>query len=139
MAWRTFEHTADVGIEVESGDLPGLFVEAGAAFRELVIASSELEPTGEWSELEVRAGDLPALLLSFLEELLYRWDAHGVMLLDLAVEVEGEGEYRIRARGRCATARPGAEVETDIKAVTWHGLCVDPTAGGWRARVVLDV
>jgi SHS2 domain-containing protein len=138
MAWRTFEHTADVGIEVEAGDLPGLFAEAAVAFRELVIGAAGLEPTEDRIEVDVRADDLAALLLSFLEELLYRWDAHGVMVVDLAVELDGEG--RVRAHGRRATARPEAEVHTEVKAVTWHGLSVEPAAdGGWRGRFILDI
>jgi SHS2 domain-containing protein len=27
----------------------------------------------------------------------------------------------------------------EVKAVTWHGLTVEPTDAGWRAWVLLDV
>jgi SHS2 domain-containing protein len=137
MPYRTFEHTADVGIEVDAPDLAALFADAGRAFRELSVDAGDLVPTDEPVELAAAADDLPGLLVAWLEELLFLWDARGVMVVDL--EVALEGEERVRGRGRRAALRPEADALTDIKAVTWHGLTVEPAAGGWRARVIFDI
>jgi len=137
MAYRTFDHTADVGVEIEAADLAALFGEAARAFRELSVDPDDLAPTDEPVEIAAGADDLPGLLVAWLEELLFLWDARGVMVVGLSAELDGE--RRVRGRGRRAALREGADALTDVKAVTWHGLVVERAVGGWRARVIFDV
>ena len=137
MAYRTFEHTADIGLAIEADDLPSLFSEAARAFRELSVADGDLVPQERWEALEASASDREGLLVAWLEELLFLWDARGEMIVELRdLEVD---ERRATARGRVARATPDAALDTVVKAVTYHGLRVEPRAGGWQARVVLDV
>ena len=43
-AIREIEHTADLGLEIEAADLPGLFASAGEAFYGLIADPTEIQP-----------------------------------------------------------------------------------------------
>ena len=137
MAYRTFEHTADMGLEVEADDLLTLFLEAARGFRELTVEAADLRAEDRWETVDVRAEDREGLLVAWLDELLFLWDARGEMLVEWAdVAVE---ETRATARGRVARATADAAFDAVVKAFTYHELSVERRGGGWRARVVLDV
>jgi SHS2 domain-containing protein len=84
--------------------------------------------------LALEAADAAALLVDFLNELIYRADAEGLVLDAFELERCDERGLRGRARGsRTAGAVP-------VKAATFHGLVVTRSAdGALEARVVLDI
>lgn len=132
-----FDHTGDLGFEVRAFDLAGLFHNAARGLYEILVET--LPPPGagvESVELEEAAPDL--LLRSFLSELLYRFLARRVILVDFVAMSIGEGRLRARGRvGRFDQARDG--LRTELKAVTYHQLDVHRDGAGWIARVIFDV
>lgn len=139
MTYRTFDHTADLGLEVEADTLAALLGECARAFRELTIDAGDLVPADGVETWAVEAGDLGALVVAWLEQLLFLWDARGVMVTNVDTRVHGDHPWRAAGHGRRAVAGPGTEVAAGIKAVTWHGLVVEERPGGWFARVIFDV
>jgi SHS2 domain-containing protein len=130
--YRWVEHTAELGLEIEAPTEAGVFEEAVAALRELIGG----EPDGEEEtahELSVEAGDRPALLAAWIEELVF------VAERDDAVPERVEG-LELREGGLSATvvARAG-RVRHLVKAVTYHELSFERSGHGWRAYAVLDV
>jgi SHS2 domain-containing protein len=92
------------------------------------------EPAGPPRTLEVESADREALMVDWLNEILF------VAEVDLWVPVEFEiGEAsptRLRAKAR------GVPVEnppSNVKAATFHGLRVEEEDGGLQAEVIFDV
>jgi SHS2 domain-containing protein len=128
------DHTSEVRVHLRAPDLPSLYREAGLALAELMAPAAEPTHGGDWDELELRARDPAALLVDFVDELIYRVDTTGQVFAD--VEVDRADATSLRARVRGSTP---PEFKTAVKAATFHGLHVEPKDGGWEAHLVLDV
>lgn len=127
---RFVDHTAELELELEAESAEGVLQEALEAFAELAGTG-----TGEQveREVELEASDLPALLATWLDELLFLADSEGLLpeRAELAVS-------DTRVAGRLFLRR-GAPRPL-VKAITLHRLRFRPEDGGvWRGRVVLDV
>ena len=86
----------------------------------------------------MEAGDREALLVAWLNELLYLYEAHGFVAADCAVRVDTE--YALSAVVRGEDVNPDRHVPIGhVKAATYHLLRVAPGARGWEAQVVVDV
>ena len=135
MSYVLCEHTADVAVEATAPTLAGLFE---AVADGLTAASCEAVPeSGERFELAVSAEGREALLFDYLDELVYRRDADGVLPTDHEVAVHWNGTWVAEAYAR------GVPVDAvdarEIKAVTYSEMTVEETDDGWRCYVVLDV
>ena len=127
--YRFVDHTAELEVELEAGTAEGVLLEALRAFAELTGPGD-----GEAVEraVDVSAGDLPALLAAWLDELLYLADAEELVPENAEIAVSGTRVTGV-VRGRRGEPRPL------VKAVTLHRLRFRPENGSWRGRVVLDV
>jgi SHS2 domain-containing protein len=135
--FRWVEHTGELELELESTTAETLFEEALAALADLIGNDERLSgstPTRHLSrEVDIQAGDRPALLAAWLDELVFLAETEG--FVPEAVESLELGELELRARIR---GRPGHPPHL-VKAVTYHRLELGRGNGGWRARAVLDV
>jgi SHS2 domain-containing protein len=123
--YRFVDHTAELEVELEAGTAEGVLLEALRAFAELA-GHGDGEPVER--AVDVSAGDLPALLAAWLEEL--------VFLADSEQLVPEEGEIRsaaLASRASCASPRS----PTARQAVTLHRLpfraengCGGPSGAG---------
>ena len=129
--YRWVEHTAELGLEIEAASEVAVLEEALAALAELIGEDADGPPTRR--EVEVEAGDRPALLAGWLEELVFLAERDGVV-------PRGVERVDLRDDGLSATvlARPG-RVRHLVKAVTYHELAFERSVEGWRAYAVLDV
>jgi len=84
--------------------------------------------------VELRAGDRAALLVDWLNELLYRAEAEWWVPVEFIVEHASNQEVRARVRGMSVATSPAA-----VKAATLYGVQVVPGPAGLEATVVLDV
>jgi len=141
--WRTIEHTADLGIEIEADSLERLF-EAGAYGLAGVLVGSELgsgqanpTPAIIWRDLILEAPDREALLVDWLRELLYIQSTEGLLLAE--AEIEDLDDTRLVARAGFARPAASEAAERELKGVTYHDLEVRRREGGWYARVVFDL
>jgi SHS2 domain-containing protein len=128
------EHTADWAFRARGADLPQLFASAARAMFEL--QARQLLPGGEVveREVEVQGFDRETLLVNWLNELLYLQEKHGETYNEFNIGEISETRLRARIRGRRSPSATRM-----IKAVTFHGLEIKPTAEGWEATVVVDV
>jgi len=138
MAYRVFDHTADLGVEVTAATPEDLY--AGAAFALFDLLTDLTAVRAEKPrEIDV-GGENPAdLLVNFLREVLYACNGEGFLGKScdirfltskrLRAVLKGEGFDPVRHR-----------ILKEIKAVTYHQCSVEEApAGGWVARVVFDV
>jgi SHS2 domain-containing protein len=134
--YEFLEHTADVGIGAAGDRLEEVFEAAAEGLAELLDARSEAD--GERRELLVEAPDRGALLVGWLDELLYLHETQGVAFAGFHVEEVSDDQ--VRASVAVAPAGDREREGVAIKAATFHDLEVRPLPdGSWRARVYLDV
>jgi SHS2 domain-containing protein len=134
-------HTADAGLRAWAPDLPGLFEEAAAALGELSADIAPHAPRGIAHEIDLAAGDLPALAFAWLGELIGRIDVVGALgATHVAHLARSDGEWHLRAS---ATHLPfdGATVRrrADVKAPTYHRLTVEQSEGAWSMAAFVDI
>jgi len=117
---------------VEAGDEPGVFEEAFRALAELL---GDEAGAGELliCEVDASAPDHPALLADWLMEVVFLAETEGLVPERLERLELGE-----RTLSATVAGRRGSPPHL-VKAVTYHGLELEPVDGGWRARLVLDV
>ncbi len=129
MTYRWLEHTAELGLEVKAPTSELVLVEAMNALAELLDGGPGDRET---REVRLERADLPALLVAWLEELLFLADTAGFVPEEAELHVQGS-QLHAFVRGRLTEPRPL------VKAVTYHDLVFEPAGDGWRAKVVLDV
>lgn len=140
MTFRFLEHTADVELEIESTSLGGVLMEAARGLTDCITDVELIEPR---TAIEVEAGapDREALLVAWLSELLFRFEAEGFLACRGRVEVNSDaaGLQAIgRLQGESYDARRHP-FQTAVKGVTWHNLHIETDGRNWRAVVLLDV
>jgi len=134
-ATHRFEaHTGEVQVELRAPDLPGLYREAALALAEVMAPGATCGADAAAEEVEVEARDPAALLVEWIDELIYRVDVTGKVYP--SIEVESADGRRLRARVRgCVPER----FKTAVKAATFHDLAIRETEDGYSAHLVLDV
>jgi SHS2 domain-containing protein len=133
--FELLEHTADIGIRARGATLEEVFEEATLGLAEVLGA---LRPgAGEAVPVAVTAGDAGALLVDWLNEVLWLYEVRGHAGI-AAVRVERVAGDRAEGTVAFSSTDPPAE-GTFVKAVTYHRLRVGRDADGWLAEVYLDV
>ncbi len=139
--FHEIDHTGDIGIQVTAPTLPQLFERAATGmFR--VLTDLDSVHTSESTQVAVDGRDLEALMVRWLSELNYRHTVDNVLYSTFEVDSIHETED---GRVLSATVRGEAidpdrhTVYTEIKAITFHGLDVHETDGGWAVQVIFDM
>lgn len=137
--YRLIEHTADTGFEVTAASKAELFANAALVLCQL-IWNVEANPQGKPLEekITVTAGDLGELMVNFLEEFLYLYDAKGLVGTHIDITTISETTLTARIRGHRFDPEHDEE-RLGVKAVTYHQLFVGQENSCWRARVLLDI
>ncbi len=137
IAIREIEHTADVGIEVEAEDLPGLFSSAGKALYGIVVDLSGIELKEEIVVSAAGEG-WEELFHAWLCELLAQFNLKGFVGKECAVQRLEPGRVEASLKGERLDLKRH-RFHTEIKGVTYHGFKVWQENGRWYARVIFDV
>ncbi|HVA47728.1 MAG TPA: archease [Pirellulales bacterium] len=135
--YEIFEHTADLGLRIRAADLPTLFADAGRGLTSIIAANlDEIRPVTE-VPLRVTGGRLDLILFDWLSEILYLFESEHLLLAqfdvrfaDDVLQATAHGEPLDEARH---------QLEHEVKAITYHGLKVEPTPDGWLAEVIVDI
>jgi len=127
-------HTAEVQVRARAPTLASLLAEAGRALARVELGVPPGPAAGDWRAVEVRSGDRAALLVDWLNELIWIAETERWVPVEFELETEGEVAVRGRMRGLSVACAPSL-----VKAATYHALRVEPTAEGFEAEFVLDV
>ncbi len=135
--FEILDHPADIGFRATGRSLPELLIHSAMAL--LAIAGDpDAAQARETYSLSVTAPDLEALLVEWLNEVLYWFDGKRiafhcfemVQFTATALEARGFGEPRDPLRHRSKLI---------VKGVTYHQLKIEQQDGQWTAIVFLDV
>jgi SHS2 domain-containing protein len=129
--YRWVDHTAEVELEIEAASEREVLEAALRALAELL--GIEVARGDERRTIKLQAGDRPALLAAWIEELAFLAESEGFVathVLELDLQTAGLG------------ATVGGVLDEPpplVKAVTYHRLAFEPSGSGYVARVILDV
>jgi SHS2 domain-containing protein len=136
MGYEIIEHTADLGLRVWAPDLPGLFEEAARGLIAIMGRGSDEADRTEHGV--VAAPDPEALLVDWLSEVLFLFEARGLVPQRVEVHIT-EDPWRLRAELAGSDPERFVQHGPAVKAVTYHAIEVNVTPTGAEARVYLDV
>jgi SHS2 domain-containing protein len=115
-------------------DLSALLAEAGRALGELLLRGTAGTKDVRVRDVTVAARDREALLVDWLNELLYLAETERWVPTEFEMLEVSESVARARVRGVAVPQAPAL-----VKAATHHGLTVAPADGGLRAEVIFDI
>lgn len=134
--FEILEHTADIGLRLRGATLEELFEAGGEGLA--TIQGVWFPGEGREERGTVRATDRPALLVAWLDELLFISESRDIVFGGFDVHMVGERELDAGAR---VAGRGDRELESvGVKAGTYHRLRLEQQPDGtWIADVYLDV
>jgi len=135
--YEIFEHTADIGLRVTAPDLPTLFAEAGRGLFSLIVENLEDVQAVDRLRIALEEPELAFLLFDWLKELLYRFDTEHLLLARFDVRIS-DGSLEAEVSGERVDPRRH-RLDHEVKAITYHGLKVEQTGGGWLAEIIADI
>jgi SHS2 domain-containing protein len=135
--YETFDHTADLGLRIRAPDLDTLFAEAAQALFAAIVEDLGAVQPRHRLDVQLTGEDRDYLLFDWLRELLYHFDTEHLVLGRFAVRV-GEKHLEGTAWGEPLDPARHALLH-EVKAITYHGLRVEPADGGWLAEVIVDI
>lgn len=135
--YRTLSHTADLGLRIWGGSREELFANAARALTATMVDRRGLRRAAS-REISVEAPDLEALLVAWLNYLLYLYDVEGFLGRDFTITRLTPEHLSARAWGE--PFDPSRHIaKTAVKAATYHRLEITRVDDGWRATVILDL
>jgi len=130
-------HTADAAWRIGGESLEDLFANAAAALT-ATLTDRRYVRGREAREVVIEAPDREALLVDWLNHLLYLFDTEGFLARD--VRVVSLTDHHLQARVRGEIYDPDRHPQkTAVKAATYHHLEIIRKNGGWQATVILDL
>lgn len=135
--YRQLPHTADLAWRIRGDSLPELFENAAGALVATMTDRRYLRRL-EKREIEVESPDREALLVDWLNYLLYLFDVAGFLGREFQVTTLTDRRLQATAWGEVFDPERHPE-KTAIKAATYHHLEIVPQGDGWQATVILDL
>jgi SHS2 domain-containing protein len=134
--FEVLEHTADIGIIAYGADLNQAFSHAAEGLFSLII---DLDTVREKSvrPVKVTASDVELLLASWLNELIYIFDAEYLVFRRFEITNITAEQLTANCYGEKVN-RHRHKLKTGVKAATYHKLQV-VEADGYRVQVIFDV
>lgn len=133
--YRYLDHTADLAVEIRGKTLGELFINAGRAIFETMVAGSV--PVDRTASFCLRADTREDLLLDWCRELLYRFSVRGFIPQRYVVKIHGL-LLTARLRGSHFNLQRN-KIKMEIKNATYHHLQVAKLKTGFKAIIIFDV
>jgi SHS2 domain-containing protein len=136
-AFEIIDHTADVGIIVYGADVKELFANAALALFSLI---TEPESIQEKSHLNLRVSsdERDSLLVEWLNELIYFFDAKHILFNRFDIQSLTQNELKATCHGEGFDPMKH-KIKRGVKAATYHMLRLDKNNDGYKAQVILDI
>ena len=131
------DHTADIGVAAYGADMKQVFANAARGLFSLII---ELDRVSEKTArvIQVTAPDREAFLVNWLNELIYLFEAKGILFRRFEIIDITDTDLKATAYGEKINLAKH-ELKTQVKAATYHQLKIERNEAGWKALVIFDV
>lgn len=135
--FETFEHTADLGLRVNSETQSGLFVDAARGLFSMIVPELTSVECRHSVPITLDADEPDYLLFDWLNELLYLFDAQRLLFSKFEVDIDETG---LSALAHGEVYDPLRHVlEHEVKAITYHGLSLQQVDKRWQAELIVDI
>jgi len=134
VAYVEIEHTADRALRICGSDLQELLINAAAGMNSLLVQEFNEIILSEEKSVDLAAIDTESLLVEWLSELAY-W-AETELLVFHKIDFHRVSPTHVKAT---IHGNRVVQLDTHIKAVTYHNLKIIQTDEGLIATVVFDV
>ena len=137
---KTFEiidHTADIGIIAYGKDVEELFSNAALALFSLITEPESIEEKSHL-KLKVSSEDRDSLLVEWLNELIYFFDAKHLLFNRFDIESLTHNELKAICHGESFDPMKH-KIKRGVKAATYHMLKPDKSGDGCKAQIILDI
>ena len=141
--FELFEHKADIGVRGIGNTREQAFEECGKALFEAMVDTKKIQPLKN-AKLSAKGTDLGALLVAYLNELLFLKDTKKMVYSKFRAKIRDLGEGKgLELEGvvfgeKFDAARHAPK--TDAKAATYSQLLAEKRADGkWVAQCIIDV
>jgi SHS2 domain-containing protein len=142
-----FDVTADIGFYAYGNSLEEAYENAGLAMFNVITDISKVKKE-ESREFEIVSEDLVSLLYDYLEELLFLQDTEFLFFSDFKVDIEKivDDESSDLENYKLTCFACGEEIDwnvhshkSEVKAITFHKMCVKEDNGIFSLRAILDL
>lgn len=141
--YEFIEHTGDTGVRLEAESEAEFVVESVRALLDLYLDRETGASVAECvrEPIELAAEDGESLLIDFLNELIFRFDARGFLCGRVEVESVNLGRpATLRATLVGEPFDPARHASrTEVKAATFHDMAIERREGTLRATIVFDL
>jgi SHS2 domain-containing protein len=135
--FEVFDHTADVGIIAYGKNLKEAFANAACGMFSQIADLKEVKEEVK-RDIAIQSSDQEALLVDWLNELLYIFDVEHIIFSRFDITELGQTSLKATAYGeRIDTSRH--QLKTSVKAATYHMLKVEKKKNGVKVRFILDI
>ncbi|MDH4230784.1 MAG: archease [Nitrospirota bacterium] len=135
--YELIDISGDAGVRAFGKDLGDLFLNAAAGMYSLITDPESVTPR---KSLEIKAaGESPeGLLVSWLNELIFHFDAYGFIGKEIRIHELHDTLLRATVTGEdFDSERHGGGLL--IKAATYHKLKIERREDHWEADVIFDI
>jgi SHS2 domain-containing protein len=133
--------TADIGLELEADSLNDLFAAAAEGMFSIIMGQKKSGAVTKAKTISLQASSLEQLMVDWLSELLYLFDAEDLVAVDSRIEIHPAGKARhLEARVNFLEFDGDSDIaEHEIKAVTYYKLNIVEESGEFQCHVVFDL
>lgn len=134
--YRQLDISGDTGLEITGESIEDLFKNAAAGLCELITDTSSVIVSDE-RKVTFSSDSTEDLLVKWLNELIFLFDAQGFIFKDCEIEIENN---RLSGSISGGIFNPEShERRLLIKAATYNGLSLLNEGGSWKAKVIFDI
>jgi SHS2 domain-containing protein len=130
------DHTADVGIIAYGASLSQAFANAARALFSLITELDDIKEVLH-RDIKVTATDEESLLVAWLNELIYLFDAENILFKRFDIIQLNNTKLRARSYGEKVDSSRH-KLKIGVKAATYHMLKVDRD-DGCKVQVLFDI
>lgn len=131
---------ADIGLEIEGDSLTELFLAGAEGLTAIILGQPADLPSTESREFNLSADSSEQLLVDWLSELIYLFDAQNMVPVKYQITVEEDERFMLSGTVEFRIFNRETEsAEHDIKAVTYYKLQIKKDDGIYRCHPVFDL
>ena len=131
-----FDHTADVGIRLQRSSREALFRDAAFGMFYIIAPNNDFQAQTDY-EISVENDDPETVMVNWLSELNYYFQVEGYVPVNMDIHFD-DSELHAKITGDIAD--PSVHnIETEIKAVTYHKIYVKQKNDAWQAQIIFDI
>lgn len=137
--YRFLEHTSDVYVEAYGKSLEEAFEEAAKALTDTIVDITKIDLQLE-ENIKVSGVDLEDLLVRWLNELLYKFDAENKVFAEFKVKSLDKTRCTLEAIAKGELYNPDKhDFKVEVKSVTYGMLSIEESPEITKIRVLFDI